>query len=237
METIVYSSPKKYLIIDIKNLLHKNNIPVSSIQLYIKVSVDRHTKYGEFPNARERRGELTVPIEELDEKLNDAETLEIYIEEEHYDKAIKLIEKWNNENFYKYCIFKSCDYDEADNIQRLLIKNDIICDDVYTNFLEDNTEEYLIFLDPDFNKQANNILMNNNKPKREIIDTYYKRNTKNKVYEQELKENVSLRNILMIFLIIVIISVLLYKFKSNLPIIDKIYNTIIELLNKIKQFV
>jgi len=48
METIIYSSPKKYVIVDIKNLLNENNIPVSSIQLYIKVSVDRHTKYGEF---------------------------------------------------------------------------------------------------------------------------------------------------------------------------------------------
>jgi hypothetical protein len=235
METIIYSSPKIYLIIDIKNLLNENNIPVSSIQLYITVNMDKHTKYGTFLDTRERRGELMVPIEEFKEKLNDAETLEINVEEEYCDKAFKLIEEWNNKNFYKYCIFKSCDYDEADNIQRLLIKNNIPCDDVYTNILEDNTEEYLIFLDPEFNEQANDLLRNNDKPKIEIIDTYYKKDNKNKLYEQELKENVSLRSILMIFLIIIIISILLYKFKSNIPIIDKIYNTIIELLNNRKQ--
>ena len=209
METIVYSSPKKYVIVDIKNLLNEHNIPVSSIQLYIKVSVDRHTKYGEFPNARERRGELTVPIEELDEKLNDAETLEIYVEEEYHDKAFKLIEEWVNKNFYKYCIFKSYNYDEADTIQRLLIKNDIPCDDVYTNFLEDNTEEYLIFLDPAFHEQANNLLKRNYQPKPEMIDTYYRKDTKNKVKIYEQEQKISLRHIFIILLIIITISFLL----------------------------
>ena len=82
----------------------------------------KHTRYGTFLDTREKCGELMVSIEEFKEKLNDAETLEVYIEEEYYDKAIKLIEEWNNKNFYKYCIFKPCDYDEADNIRRLLIK-------------------------------------------------------------------------------------------------------------------
>jgi len=220
METIVYSSPKKYIIVDIKNLLNEHDIPVSSIQLYIRVSVDRHTKYGEFPNARERRGELTVPIEELEEKLNDAETLEIYVEEEYRDKACNIIDEWVSKNFYKYCVFKSYDYDEADTIQRLLVKNDIPCDDVYTNFLEDNAdnnEEYLIFLDPAFHEQANNLLKRNYQPKPEIVG-------KVKVYEQEQKENVSLRHILIILLIIIAISFLLYRFRDNIPIVDKIFN-------------
>ena len=233
MEVMIYSSPRKYIIVDIKNLLNENNIPVSSIQLYIRVSVDRHTKYGAFPNVREERGELAVPIEEFDEKLNNAETFEIYVEEEYHDKACSLIDEWVNKNFYKYCIFKSSDYDEADTIQRLLVKNDIPCYDVYTNFLENNTEEYLIFLDPAFHEQANNLLKNNDNPK--IIDTYYEEYKKDnkekvKIYEQEQKENVSPRHILIILLIIIAISFLLYRFRDSIPIVDKIYTIIIEWL-------
>ena len=235
MEVMIYSSPKKYVIVDIKNLLNENNIPVSSIQLYIKVvNVDRHTKYGAFPNARERRGELTVPIEEFDEKLNNAETLEIYVEEEYSDKALNLIEEMENKIFYKYCIFESSDYDEADTIQRLLVKNDIPCDDVYTNFLEYNTEAYWICLDPAFHEQANKLLKHNDRPKPEIIDTYYRKDNKErvKVYEQEQKENVSLRHILIILLIIIAISFLLYSFRDSIPIIDKMFNIIKDLLRK-----
>ena len=110
METIVYSSPKKYVIVDIKNLLNENNIPVSSIQLYITVNMDKHTKDGIFRDTRERRGELTMPIEEFDEELNNAETLEIYVEEKYSDKALNLIEEMENKIFYKYCIFESSDY-------------------------------------------------------------------------------------------------------------------------------
>jgi len=238
METIIYSSPKKYVIVDIKNLLNENNIPVSSIQLYIRVNMDRSTEKGLFQvkDTREKRGELTVPIEEFDEKLNNAETLEIYIEEEYYDKAFNLIEEMENKIFYKYCIFESSDYDEADTIQRLLVKNDIPCDDVYTNFLEDNTEEYWICLDPAFHEQANNLLRRNYQPKPEIIDTYYKKNNKEKIklYEQEQKENVSLRHILIILLMIIAISFLLYRFRDSIPIVGKMIDRLFEIIYDIK---
>jgi len=238
MEVMIYSSPKKYVIVDIKNLLNENNIPVSSIQLYIKVvNVDRRIRYGAFPNAREKRGELTVPIEEFDEKLNNAETLEIYVEEEYSDKALNLIEEMENKIFYKYRIFESSDYDQADTIQRLLVRNDIPCDDVYTNFLEDNTEEYWICLDPAFHEQANNLLKHNHQPKIEIIDTYYKdykKNSKEKIKIYEQKENVSPRHIFIILLIIIAFSFLLYSFRNDIPAIDKISTIIIEWLRGIK---
>jgi len=235
METIVYSSPKKYVIVDIKNLLNENNIPVSSIQLYITVNMDKHTKDGIFRDTRERRGELTMPIEEFDEELNNAETLEIYVEEKYSDKALNLIEEMENKIFYKYCIFESSDYDEADTIQRLLLKEDIPCDDVYTNFLDDNTEEYWICLDPAFHEQAHNLLKRNYQPKPEIIETYYKDYKKDnrekvKLYEQEQKENVSLRHVLIILLIMVTISFLLYRLRGEIPIVDKMFNIIRELI-------
>jgi hypothetical protein len=231
METLVYSSPKKYVIVDIKNLLNENNIPVSSIQLYITVNMDKHTKDGIFRDTRERRGELTMPIEEFDEELNNAETLEIYVEEKYSDKALNLIEEMENKIFYKYCIFESSDYDEADTIQRLLLKEDIPCDDVYTNFLDDNTEEYWICLDPAFHEQAHNLLKRNYQPKPEIIETYYKKDNREKVkmYEQEQKENVSLRHVLIILLIMVTISFLLYRLRGDIPIIDKMFNAILGL--------
>ena len=237
MEVMIYSSPKKYIIVDIKNLLNENNIPVTSIQLYIRVNMDRSTEKGLFQvkDTREKRGELTVPIEEFDEKLNNAETFEIYIEEEYYDKAFNLIEEMENKIFYKYCIFESSDYDEADTIQRLLLKEDIPCDDVYTNFLDDNTEEYWICLDPAFHEQAHNLLKRNYQPKPEIIETYYKDYKKDnrekvKLYEQEQKENVSLRHVLIILLIMVTISFLLYRLRGEIPIVDKMFNIIRELI-------
>ena len=233
METLVYSSTEKYLIIDIKNLLNENNIPVSSIQLYIKIDMSRYSRGIEVKDIREERGELKVPIEEFDENLNNAEMLEIYAEEEYYDKAINLIEEWEENNFYKYCIFKSNDYNEAFTVQRLLNKNDIPCDEVFTNITDDYIEEYLIFLDPKFHEQANNLLKNDNKQKIEIEDSYYKKERKDKIYEQEINENSSLRYIIIILLVIIIIFILLYKFKNNIPIIDNIYNAIIEkIINK-----
>ena len=232
MEVMIYSSPKKYIIVDIKNLLNENNIPVTSIQLYIRVNMDRSTEEGLFQvkDTREERGELTVPIEEFDEKLNNAETLEIYVEEEYSGKALNLIEEMENKIFYKYCIFESSYYDEADTFQRLLVKEGIPCDDVYTNFLDDNTEEYWVCLDPAFHEGANNLLKRNHQPKPEIIYTYYKKDNRVKVYEQEPKENVSLRHILIVLLIITAVSFLLYRFKDSIPIIDKIYGIIRELL-------
>jgi hypothetical protein len=193
--------------------------------------MDKYTKDGIFRDTRERRGELTVPIEEFDEKLNNAETFEIYVEEEYSDKALGLIEKMENEIFYKHCIFESSDYDEADTIQRLLVKEDIPCDEVYTNFLDDNTEEYWICLDPAFHERANNLIKRNYQPKPEIIDTYYKKDNKikAKVYEQEQKENISLRHILIILLIIITVSFLLYRFRADIPIVDKIFNIILAL--------
>jgi len=237
METLVYSSPKKYVIVDIKNLLNKNNIPVSSIQLYIKVNMDRSTEKGLFQvkDTREERGELMVPIEEFDEELNNAETLEIYVEEKYSDKALNLIKEMENKIFHKHCIFESSDYDEADAIQRLLVKEDIPCDDVYTNFPDDDTEEYWICLDPAFHEQANNLLKRNYQPKPEIVDTYYKKDNREKVkvYEQEQKENISLRHILIILLIIVTISFLLYRSIDNIPIIDKMIDRLFEIIYNI----
>jgi hypothetical protein len=158
MEKLIFSSPKKYKILEIKRLLTENNIPVTSIKLYIYINMIRYSKGGTIIDEREKRGELIVPIEEFNEKLNDAETFEIYTEENYVDIAINLIEDFNNKNIYNDCIFQSRDYDEACNIQSILIKNEIPCDDVVTNFLDDDTEEYLIFLDPELHEKAENII-------------------------------------------------------------------------------
>jgi shikimate kinase len=166
MEKLIYSSPKKYRILEIKKLLSDNNIPVTSIQLYIYVNMSRLHARGEdeIIDIRERRGELNVPIEEFNEELNDAETLEIYTEEKYADEAMDLIEKYNEENLYKNCIYKSMDYNEASGIQELLLKKNIPCDDIITNVLDNNDEEYIIYLDPDFLEKAEYIIENKDKP-------------------------------------------------------------------------
>jgi len=177
MEKCIYSSPKKYKILEIKKLLLDNNIPVTSIQLYIYVNMSRLHARGEdeIIDIREERGELLVPIEEFDEELNDAETFEIYTEEKHADKALVLIDEFNENNLYKNCIFKSMDYKEASNIHAVLLKNNIPCDDIITNIIDENNEEYLLYLDPNFHEKAENIMENRDKQEFQTEPTEIKR--------------------------------------------------------------
>jgi hypothetical protein len=159
METIIYIHSKRHYIIDVKNLLNENNIPISSIQLYIRVNMSKFSKQGVHHDVREQRNELIVPIEEFNEELNDAQNFEIWIDEKYVEKAEALIEEWSFLNFYKYCIFRSNDYEEADDYLRFLRKNNIPCDDIpFTNILEDNTEEFLIFIDPEYHHQIKELL-------------------------------------------------------------------------------
>jgi len=235
MEKVIYSSPKKYRILEIKKLLLDNNIPVTSIQLYIYINMSRMHARGEdeIIDIREERGELIVPIEEFNEELNDAETFEIYTEEKYADKAINLIDEYNENNLYKNCIYKSMDYEEASGIQTLLLKNNIPCDDILTNIIDDDTEEYLLFLDPDFRERAENIMENRNKQELPIepMETE-KRNiyyNKKDIFHQEKRGDNVLAIFMKVLFIVFIIFMLIY-------IIDKFYPFVDKLLNKIMEF-
>ena len=159
MEKIIFQSPKKHRVIAIKNLLTENNIPISSIKLYIYVEWSYGGRKGgaRIIKFMEKRDELNFPIEDFNEKLNDSQTLEIYTDDKYEDKAVEIIENLNIETFFDDCIFKSINYDEAFEKYLLLIKNNIPCDDVFTN-----NEEYLLFIDPENREKAINILEKRN---------------------------------------------------------------------------
>jgi hypothetical protein len=222
MEKLVFSSPKKYKILEIKQLLNNNNIPVTSIKLYIYVDMTRrHRANSLIVDERERRDELIVPIEEFNEELNDAETFEIYTEEKYSDEAINIIDDFNNINFYNDCIFRSKNYDEAFDVQRLLTKNEIPCDDVATNFLDDNTEEYLLFLDPELHEKAGNIIHANHKQETPRANKDGIQQNEETISHETDERNDGFKIFLKITFIILIIAILIF-------FIDKAVNTIIK---------
>ena len=162
METVVFQSPKKHRIIAVKNLLIENNIPITCVKIHVYVewtTYNRRTNT-EFKEKRESCDELNVPIEEFYEKLNDAQIFELYTDEKYEDAAEKLIENCDEETFFDDCIFRSKNYDEAFEVYRLLIKNNIPCDDISTS-----VDEYLLFIDPENKEKAAKIIEQNNKYK------------------------------------------------------------------------
>jgi hypothetical protein len=210
MESMVFQSPKKYRIIAIKNLLLKNNIPVTSIKIHINVGWTLHNKYGHgITDERDRRDELNVPIEEFNDKLNDAQTFEIYTGEENEDKAIKLIEECDEETFFDDCIFKTNNYDEAFEIYSLLNKNNITCDDIIPA-----EDEYLLFIDPEDKEEALRLIEHKDDDKekpREYQDTKPRQNP-NEIFVQESNEN----NIYKIIIpLVIILCILLIKINNK----------------------
>jgi len=224
MERLIYSSPKKYKILEIKQLLSKHNIPVTSIQLYIYVDMSRiHDRsHDEIIDVREARGELTVSIEDFNEELNDAETFEIYTEEKYADEALVLIDKYNENNFYNNCIFKSINYDEASDKKTLLLVNNIPCDDIYIHNLDENNEEYLIFLDPNFRERAEKIINNKNKPELPIETERRIPHIKEDIFSQEKREVNLFTIFLKVLFVFFIIFIVIYIFDKNYPFLDKI---------------
>ncbi|MCL2804365.1 MAG: hypothetical protein FWD26_00295 [Treponema sp.] len=151
MEIIVYYSPKKYRVIAIRDYLIKNNIPVTSIKLGFYMAM-RSGRSG-------RNDELDISIEDFNEELNDAQVFEIYIDEKHEDNVQQLFENFDIETFFNDCIYKSNDYDEAFEVCRLLNKSGFKCDDVFTvTDIDTNTEEYLLFIDPEIKEDAMKII-------------------------------------------------------------------------------
>lgn len=231
MEELIFSSPKKYKILEIKRLLQENNIPVTSIKLYIYVDMSRKHRANSLINdERERRDELIVPIEEFNETLNDAETFEIYTEENYSDRAIDVIEDFNNKNFYNDCVFRSENYDEAADIQKLLIQNGIPCDDVTANFLDDDTEEYLIFLDPEFHEKAENII--NGDFEQETPMPVQKKET---TFHEKDEWNGGFRIFSKIALVMLITAILMFFIDKKYPFIEKTLDALTGLITHVTQ--
>jgi hypothetical protein len=154
MEKLIYRSPKKHRIIAVKNLLIENDIPVSSVKLHIFFVWYLLGRGGAIREQRERRDDLNVPIEEFDDELNDAQTFEIYTAAEYEYAAARLIDALDEASFYGDCIFQSKSYDEAFDAYKLLIRNNIPCDEVAAGSLPDGNSEYLLYLSPEYREAA-----------------------------------------------------------------------------------
>jgi hypothetical protein len=156
---MVFESPKRHRIITVRDLLEENEIPVTSIKLSIQVQwsnwIHSGTRSGEkLTVTREKRNELNVPIEEFDDPLNDAQTFELYVDEEDEEAAIELIDECDEETFFGDCIFKSQDYALAFEVYRLFNRNNIPCDDVFPG-----DDAYLLFVDPEHIEKAIDLMM------------------------------------------------------------------------------
>lgn len=75
---------------------------MTSIKLYIYVEWGFDGRRGgdRIIKSNEKRDELDIPIEEFNEKLNDAQTFELYTDEKYEDATIKLIEKCDTTSNY-----------------------------------------------------------------------------------------------------------------------------------------
>jgi hypothetical protein len=180
MESLVFQSPKKHRIIAIKKLLIENNIPVTSIKLHIYL-----TAYSRI-SEKEICDELNVPIEEFNEKLNDAQTFELYTDEKFEERAINIIENCDVETFFNDCIYKSNNYDEAFEIYQLLNNNNLQCDDIFTTIdIYTNIGKYLLFIDPENKDEAIKIIEQRNKVK----NREYQNVKTNELFDQDYYEN------------------------------------------------
>ena len=155
METMVFQSPKKHRIIAVKYLLRDNNIPITSVKIsiYVEWSHGGRRGAGRVKEIIEKRDELNIDIEFFNEKLNDAQTFEIYVDEKHEEAAINLIENINIETFFDDCIFKSTCYDAAFDVCKFLKKNKISCDEIFTT-----DDGYLVFIDIEKKEEALKLL-------------------------------------------------------------------------------
>ena len=154
---MVFQSPKKHRIVAVKYLLRDHDISVTSvkIRIYVEWSHGGRRGAGRIKEIIEKSDELNIDIEFFNEKLNDAQTFEIYVDERYEEMAINLIDNINIESFFDDCIFKSKCYDEAFDVCKLLKKNKIPCDEIFAT-----DDGYLVFIDIENKENALKLLGN-----------------------------------------------------------------------------
>jgi hypothetical protein len=227
MEIMIYNSPRKYKIVAVKDYLIKNNIPITGIKLGLYLTLNSGIRKGGTANI-EKHDELNMPIEEFNEILNDSQVFEIYIDEKHMENANKLFENFDVETFFNDCIYKSNNYDEAFAIYQLLHKNNMQCDDIFTiTDIDTNTEEYLLFLDPEKKEDALKIINGENE-ENEVRAYEYQDIRPKEPFDEEYHE----RNIIKYIIpLVILLLLLLYFIKIDN---DSILETIIK---KIQTFI
>jgi hypothetical protein len=185
------------------DFLNKNSIPITSTKLNICIRSGRGGMV-----QMEKSDDIHVPIEEFNEVLNDAQSFELYTDEEHENTARELIEKCDEETFFGDCIFSSIDYEEAFEIFMLLKRNNIPSSEVHTIFTDENSEKYLVFIEPDNMETASKIINHIEIPETGI---YEDDNEK----QIEVTNNEHPENNILKFLIPVVIVLCLFLYKIN----------------------
>ena len=230
MEKLVYQSPKQHRIIAVKKLLAANNIPVTSVKLYIYVQWSHGGRKGggRITEERERRDELTVPIEDFTGKLNDAQTFELYTDGRYETAAIALIEECDQETLFDDCVFKSVNYDEVFEMYLLLKENGMPCDEVVAGFSQDDSEAYFLFADPEHKDAALALMGRRNRTEAKTYERQSAEPIKRKeLFAEERHESKALRYILLAVIAIVCISLLRINDESLIEIIVKKIGAII----------
>jgi len=146
----------------------------------------------------DKSGELTVPIEEFDEKLNDAQIFELYTSEEQESAAVSLIESLDEFAFFGDCVYRSANYDDAFDIYSLLRKNKIPCDEIATS-----ADEYVLLINPEDMDSALRVIEQRSNDKKTVL---VRDNIESKeLYEEKDNENSEALKIIIPILIIVMV--------------------------------
>jgi hypothetical protein len=231
MEKVIYQSPKKHRIIAIQDLLIKNKISVTSIKLNICI----RSGGGRGGSVEiTRSDELNVPIEEFKEKLNDAQTFEIYIDEQHELTASQLIEQCDEETYFDDCVYKSKNYDEALEMYFLLTRNNVPCDEVCTVYANTDSEEFLLFTEPDQRSAAIRLINGENNFEARAREMYFEteREIEDMPPEKFSNNEKSERSIFKYLLPLIIIACILLMRFDNQFIIEIIINKVVEIFTQ-----
>ena len=156
MNIVIFRSCEKQEIIDVKELLIQNNIIISSINLHIKIEWRQTIGRGgsHIIKTEEKSDELNIPIEAFDDKLNNAQTFEIYVNEKDEKLALSLIEDYNGNILLNNYVFKTKIYDNAYKIFNMLNTYNIPCYDIIKTYSGNSDEEYLVTVDVEYKEMA-----------------------------------------------------------------------------------
>ena len=188
--------------------------------IYVQWSHGGRKGGGRITEERERRDELTIPIEDFTGKLNDAQTFELYTDGRYETAAIALIEECDQETLFDDCVFRSVNYDEVFEMYLLLKGNNIPCDEVVAGFLQDDSEAYFLFADPEHKDDALAVIGRHNRTEAKSYERQNAEPIKRKeLFAEERHESKALRYILLAVIGIACISLLRVNNESLIKII------------------
>lgn len=206
MEQWIYSSANRQKIIDIKKFLEDSGIPVLKITLNIEVRLDKRGRHYSFVEELKESNELTVPIEEFDDELNDAQYFAMYINSEDYDNAVSLLEAYFNEASSENCVFLSDDYEETVRIKESLLQQGIGSKEIIEHINNDGSREYVLYTEPEDVEAAQDFIEEHYPYEKQIKEPEPERKRAKGKYGKEV---VSIYSIIITILVILVVFIIL----------------------------